>query len=257
MIDSIGGQAERGWVGEVAPTLKATHYKSAPCVMVPICTAAGFCPESSAKTRGIGYEDEMAPTLRAGVTPAVVYDARGNGDGKTANTLTGDHNNRITDYSSVVVEPKGYTMQGFGDYKNCDVASSLKARDYKDATDIVTEAKTVRTDRGYYIARRLTPTECARLQGFADQWGDIEKKDRLTEEEFHFWHEVRNTHAAINGKKVQNYTEPQILTWYNKLHTDSAEYKMWGNGIALPPALYCMQGIVDALNTEEDDWWML
>lgn len=58
---------------------------------------------------------------------------------------------------------------------------------------------------------------------------------------------MRNTHAAINGKAVKEYTEKQMLTWYNKLHTDSAEYKMWGNGIALPPALYCMQGIIDAL----------
>jgi DNA (cytosine-5)-methyltransferase 1 len=113
--------------------------------------------------------------------------------------------------------------------------------------------------RVQYIVRRLTPTECARLQGFADRWGDVKEKDSLTPEEFRFWHDVRNTHAAINGKKVQDYTEAQILTWYNKLHTDSAEYKMWGNGIALPPALYCMQGIVDALNREEEDeeaWWL-
>jgi DNA (cytosine-5)-methyltransferase 1 len=109
-----------------------------------------------------------------------------------------------------------------------------------------------------YIVRRLTPTECARLQGFADRHGDIEKKDSLTPEEFRFWHEVRNTHATINGKKVQDYTEAQMLSWYNKLHTDSAEYKMWGNGIALPPALYCMQGIVDAMNKEEDEEaWLL
>lgn len=39
-------------------------------------------------------------------------------------------------------------------------------------------------------------------------------------------------------------------TWYNKLHTDAAEYKMWGNGIALPPALYCMQGMMDELKGE-------
>lgn len=108
-----------------------------------------------------------------------------------------------------------------------------------------------------YIVRRLTPTECARLQGFADRWGDIDKKDSFTPEEYRFWMEVRNTHAAINGKKVQDYTEAQMLTWYNKLHTDSAEYKMWGNGIALPPALYCMQGIVDAMGREEDDAWLL
>lgn len=109
-----------------------------------------------------------------------------------------------------------------------------------------------------YIVRRLTPTECARLQGFADRWGYIEPKDKLTEEEYRFWLEARNTHAAINGKKVQDYTERQMLTWYNKLYTDSAEYKMWGNGIALPPALYCMQGITDAINkpteVEDDDW---
>jgi site-specific DNA-cytosine methylase len=109
-----------------------------------------------------------------------------------------------------------------------------------------------------YIVRRLTPTECARLQGFPDKWGHYDEKDSFTPEEFRFWHEVRNTHAAINGKKVQDYTETQMLTWYNKLHTDSAEYKMWGNGIALPPALYCIQGIVDAMDkAEEDDAWLL
>ena len=48
-----------------------------------------------------------------------------------------------------------------------------------------------------------------------------------------------------------------MLAWHNKLWTDSAEYKMWGNGIALPPALYCMQGITDVLNREEEDSWML
>ena len=44
-----------------------------------------------------------------------------------------------------------------------------------------------------------------------------------------------------------------MLTWYNKLWTDSAEYKMWGNGIALPTALYCMQGIADALERAKDE----
>lgn len=107
-----------------------------------------------------------------------------------------------------------------------------------------------------YIVRRLTPTECARLQGFADRWGDIEPKTDFTEEEFRFWLEIRNTHAAINDRVVKEYTPEQMLTWYNKLQTDSNEYKMWGNGIALPTALYCMQGLVDALNAEEEDAWM-
>lgn len=98
-----------------------------------------------------------------------------------------------------------------------------------------------------YIVRRLTPTECARLQGFPDTWGHINPKEDLTDEEYRFWLEVRNTHAAINGKATKEYTKAQMLTWYSKLHTDSAEYKMWGNGIALPTALYVMQGIAEAL----------
>lgn len=94
-----------------------------------------------------------------------------------------------------------------------------------------------------YIVRRLTPTECARLQGFPDKWGHLDKKETLTDDEYRFWLEVRNTHAAINGKAVKEYTKEQMLTWYNKLRSDSAEYKMWGNGISLPVALYVMQGI--------------
>lgn len=95
----------------------------------------------------------------------------------------------------------------------------------------------------HYIVRRLTPTECARLQGFPDLWGYLDKKESFTDEEYKFWIEVRNAYAKINNKAVKDYTKAQILTWYNKLHTDSAEYKMWGNGIALPNALYVMQGI--------------
>ncbi len=107
-----------------------------------------------------------------------------------------------------------------------------------------------------YIVRRLTPTECARLQGFADWWGHVEPKHSLTDEEHRFWMEVRNTHASINGKVVKDYNKTQMLNWYNKLWSDGAEYKMWGNGIALPPALYCMQGIAEVLNREEDDSWL-
>lgn len=99
-----------------------------------------------------------------------------------------------------------------------------------------------------YIVRRLTPTECARLQGFPDNWAHPDIKEILSDEEYAFWLNVRNTHAEINGKATKEYTRDQMLTWYNKLHTDSAEYKLWGNGIALPCALYIMQGIAEVLN---------
>ena len=98
-----------------------------------------------------------------------------------------------------------------------------------------------------YIVRRLTPTECARLQGFPDNWGHPDIKEKFTKEEYEFWLDVRNTHAIINGKTTKQYTKEQMLSWYNKLHTDGAEYKMWGNGIALPTALYVLQGIAEAM----------
>ena len=293
-----------------------------------VVQSAGFKAGQGVKAHGIGFEEERDPTLASesggNSVPsvcAVVYDARGNGDGKTVPTLTGDHENRVTGYTAVAVEPvcipiqdqatrysgkrgdksdgKGnglgigndgdpmntltsgdrhavcYAMQAFGKYTESDTASAMKARDYKDATDLVCECAGVdcRNMNEYeelyptlqakpnggqslnfsgavrvrYIVRRLTPTECARLQGFPDAWGHPDPKDSLTDEEYSFWLEVRNTHAAINGKAVKEYTRDQMLKWYNSLHTDSAEYKMWGNGIALPPALYVMQGIAEVM----------
>lgn len=85
--------------------------------------------------------------------------------------------------------------------------------------------------------------------------GDVSKvngaeKDDFTDDEYQFWLGVRNTHAAINGKAERQYTKEQMLAWYNKLHTDSAEYRIWGNGIALPTALYVMQGIAEELTND-------
>lgn len=130
-------------------------------------------------------------------------------------------------------------------------AFTLSARDYKNPQAV--------TYKPHYIVRRLTPTECARLQGFADWHGHLEEKTFLTDKEYEFWQEVRKTHATINGKVTRLYSRKQMLTWYNNLWTDAAEYKMWGNGIALPTALYAIQGIADALNKEESEIedWML
>lgn len=132
-----------------------------------------------------------------------------------------------------------FSFHGFGKHKEEDVCGTLATTE----DHLVSNAGSATR----YVVRRLTPTECARLQGFPDEWGHPNQKDDFTDEEYRFWLEVRNTHAAINGKAVKEHTKAQMLSWYNKLHTDSAEYKMWGNGIALPPALYCMQGIADAL----------
>ena len=55
---------------DVAATLRAENHGHPPCVM----GAAGFCTEHSAQARGIGYEEETSPTLRAGTVPAAVYE---------------------------------------------------------------------------------------------------------------------------------------------------------------------------------------
>jgi site-specific DNA-cytosine methylase len=125
-------------------------------------------------------------------------------------------------------------MQRSDEYQECNVASTQSARQYKSATDLVVEKKRK------YIIRRLTPTECARLQGFPDKWGHLAPYNPADAE---FWEEVRKTHAEINGKKYKPVKD--IRKWYDKLHTDSAEYKMWGNGIALPNAEYVIHGIAE------------
>ncbi len=106
--------------------------------------------------------------------------------------------------------------------------------------------------RKNYLVRRLTPTECARLQGFPDTWGHPDVKTELTDEEYTFWQTVRDTHAEINGKPQKTYTREQMLKWYNSLHTDSAEYKMWGNGIALPCAHFVLNRIAKELTNHDN-----
>ena len=206
--------------------------------------SAGFIADSGPKTHGIGYELEKSPTIRAGgtcETVCCVWDARGNGDGVVSSTITGDHENRITDYTNVVC------LQGNCVDRNSKQGGSGTKEDVSFTLNTVDRHAVAYKQEPKYIVRRLTPTECARLQGFPDTWGDIERKDEI-EEDYSFWLGVRNTHAAINGKMTKEYTKEQMLVWYNKLHTDSAEYKMWGNGIALPTALYVMQGIGDCLH---------
>ena len=120
----------------------------------------------------------------------VVYDCRGNGDGCTVPNLTGDHQNRVTDYTAICV--------GNGQLHQMELGDKTGALNcMHDQQAVIHSAKPPRR----YIVRRLTPLECCRLQGFPDWWED-----------------------SANG-------------------SDSARYKMWGNGIALPCAADVMRRI--------------
>ena len=95
-----------------------------------------------------------------------------------------------------------------------------------------------------YIVRRLTPTECARLQGFPDWWCDGLGTENPTEEEMIFWREVFETHRKIMGTSGRPKSDSQIRKWLKDPHSDSAEYRMWGNGCALPNVYFVLCGIV-------------
>lgn len=139
------------------------------------CIAGNVIDRSdTAGANGTGVKEDVSYTLNTVDRPAVVYDARGNGDGKVVPTMTGDHNGHISDYSTVIVE------------------------------------RVIK-----WIVRRLTPTECERLQGYPDNWTALGE-----------W---------IDSK--------------GKLHkdADSPRYKALGNSIALPQWYYVLGGISDRL----------
>ena len=136
----------------------------------------------------------------------VVYDARGNGDGRTCPTITGDHENRITDYTAIAIERKTFNEQSFSHYKESDKCSTLKAKagNIGNGSECLIAEKTIR-----WIVRRLTPVECERLQGYPDGWTDIGD-----------WTDSK-------GKKHK--------------YADSPRYKALGNSIALPQWFWLVQ----------------
>ena len=335
---------------EVTCTLRAEAHHP-PCVME---SAAGFCTKHSAKARGIGYEDETSPTLRAGTVPAAVYenhsqdtrytelhgiaptvsstygtggnnqpfvvedtrcfDVRFTSDGTknarqncyetdTSRTIDTGGNSPDSNQGGVAVVAVQGSMIGRADKNgpqgsgiNEDVSFTLNATDrhavafsqdsytkysendkcgalraaggmYGGGSETLvystsknsyhTEAETnlantlVASDykdpptvnSPEYIVRRLTPTECSRLQGFPDWWCADLGTDEPTDEELTFWKDVFETHRTIVGNAVKPKSEKQIRTWLKNPHSDSAKYKLWGNGVALPCVYFVLSGI--------------
>nr|DAH85617.1 MAG TPA: Cytosine specific methyltransferase [Caudoviricetes sp.] len=224
-------QSQRVYDGNgVSPTLSSCENSGLNREAV-LC--AGFKAGQGARAGGIGYSEEVSPTLAAAPsgtnqTPAVVaLDMSHACDvirdcGEVAPSLQarmGTGGNQV---------PLTYQMQWFGDYRAGEVAGSCKQRDFKDATALVCSSVDCRnfreggetngtlqaksnggisynlqnTVRTGMIARRLTPMECERLQGFPDGWTDI------------------GGYTDSTGKKHKT--------------SDSARYKALGNSIALP-----------------------
>lgn len=154
-------------------------------------------------------ENPSLHNLKQKISPVVFeshsQDARYTQQGDTSPTCTaqwGTGGNNMP----LVVEKKAFAMQRIGEYKESEHASTMKSRDYKDATDLIAEKETKNLR---WIVRRLTPLEDERLQGFHDGWTDI--GDWIDE----------------NGKKHKT--------------SDAARYKALGNSIALPQWYWIFQ----------------
>ena len=119
----------------------------------------------------------------------------------------------------------------------------LMARDWKDPPVVGRPCEE-------YLVRRLTPDECCRLQGYPDGWcKDLESEDP-DEDEIRFWTDVFREWDAINGKPDKVRSRNAILKWLTAPNSDAAEYKAYGNSVAVPCVFFVLAGIVWAQNEE-------
>ena len=165
-------------------------------------------------TYNMGQNAQFAPCIDTDVEPPVMA----KGPGAVAHPV----------YSS--------SKSSFHTLVEENIVNTLVATDYKDPPVI--------TEEPYYIVRRLTPTECARLQGFPDWWCAGLGTDEPTEEDLSFWREIFETHRQVTGSAAKPKTDAQLVKWLKDPHADSAEYKLWGNGVALPCVCFVIAGIV-------------
>ena len=117
-------------------------------------------------------------------------------------------------------------------------ANTLVASDYKDPP-VVNDS----TPEIEYIVRRLVPQECALLQGMPTWWCDDIGIENPTEEKIIWWQNVFETYNKAVGKTCKPKSRKQIEKWLKNPYSDSAAYKMWGNGIASSNALFVLAGI--------------
>ncbi|MCM1007931.1 MAG: DNA cytosine methyltransferase [Ruminococcus flavefaciens] len=118
-------------------------------------------------------------------------------------------------------------------------AGTLVASDYKDPPTVNDSTAEIE-----YIVRRLTPQECASLQGMPTWWCDGLETENPTDEEIDWWYDVFETHRKAIGKSTKPKSRKQVEKWLKNPYSDSAAYKMWGNGIAMPCAWFVLAGIV-------------
>ena len=249
---------------DVTATLIAQDHGHHPAVLGEPLKAAGFLTESSATAHTIGYEEEMSPTLRAGNVPGALalekeptertpfgigsYSSEawksenpraGIYEAETSRTLDQSGGSPVPNQGGMAIVETYAMTTGYYTQVEEEKAPPLLARDYKDPA-VVNDRKDSSAE---YRVRRLTPTECARLQGFPDWWCANLETENPSEEEIVFWEEVFETYRKITNPDGKPKTRKQIVKWLQAPYTDGSEYRLWGNGVAEPVVFFIMAGI--------------
>ncbi len=195
--------------------------------------------------QGSGIGEDVSFTLNTADRHAVAFSekaatlsANDGPKGPSSQQLKNPESNFVCEKGKGEEPHYSSSKASFFTYAEEELANTLVATDYKDPPIVNDE------DEWDYIVRRLTPMECARLQGFPDWWCSDLGTEEPTAEDIAWWSEVFETHRRINNPFGKPKTEKQIHKWLLSPHSDSAEYKMWGNGVALPNVVFVLSGIV-------------
>lgn len=249
-----------------SPKLNDPCHPLAAQARPPVVCAAGFIDKAPSSARGIGYEAEKSPTLRAGVIPSTVYaiDRAAFNQGENAKydfeiTENGVNSTVTAKGPSAVCYSIGSDQSGgmlsdnpYSGIYETDVTRTLDGNGGNPACNQGgTAVVQFIID---WIVRRLTPRECERLQGYPDDWTVLPKISDMSEADYLFFRDVFCTDRAINGKPVKKPpTKEQIIKWYNKLDSDSRRYKALGNSLAIPCALRVLDGIAEVWKEQQND----
>lgn len=134
-----------------------------------------------------------------------------------------------TDHHAVYAASTGNFSSAF-----YETTPTLLARDHKDPS-IVSSG---------YAVRRLTPQECARLQGFPDQWCSDLASENPTAEEIDRWTMIFEEYRKVAKPDSRSKSRKMVQKWLQDPYRDAAEYRLWGNGICLNVAVFVLAGIV-------------
>ena len=193
--------------------------------------------------KGDGYaESEKMYTLNTVEVPAVAYgiERAAYNMGRNAQFNMGITEEvqptMVAKGAGAVAQPVYTTNKGsLHTTAESDVAGTLVASDFKDPPTV--------SETPYYIVRRLTPQECALLQGFPTWWcSDLGSSD-VSDEEVERWMGIFETFRIATGSATKPKSRNAVIKWLTNPHSDSAEYKMWGNGVALPCVFFVLSGI--------------